>query len=622
VAGRLRESSLVILGPLALVFAGAGVLEGYAVDLGRRPAVVRIDPGNGTTDVAARRSLGEEGDVSPGGGWRPVGPLTESEAELKRRLEQDPADVDAHYAMARLLDKADRADEAAWFYERTLELNPAHQSAALHLGSLHTHRGDAAAAIGVLEGAVEVSGGKTRARVLYALGRARLRAGDPLLAVADLERALQYRPGHVDSWIQLGHALSRAGKPPAAVERAFRMGSSLDPSSIDALTQLGGVLATQGRAAEAVVSYRAAVAADPRAKDARYRLAQLLEHSGDPAGARTHYEWLARNESGTTRAFLTQVNIALQDGELELAIDAYRRAVEVEQGRRAEPWLRLARALGRADRHDEALESYHAFCERFPGDPRGALGTGRALLALGRLDVALDHADDAVRLDPDSVESWFLRARLLGHLDRTTEARAAYGKVLELRPSYRRALLNLAVLERQGGHAERAIELYRKILDEHPSYTPALFNLALTLAKTGREDEAAEVYSHVLETDPDHQAARLNLAVLTRKRGDERRAERLLDEALLQDPADVPARYNLALLLDATARPADAVRELRRITLLDGGFVKAWKSLGRLLEATGEQTAARNAYERALRLDPSSRMALEGLRRCRGAERE
>jgi len=620
VAGSLKESSLLILGPLALVFAGAGVLEGYAVDLGRRPAVVRIEPRNGTADATARRSLGEEGDVSPGGAWKPVGPLTESEAELKRRLEQDPADFDAHYAMARLLDKADRADEAVWFYDRTLELNPAHQSAALHLGSLYTQRGDAAAAIAVLEGAVGVSGGKTKARVLYALGRARLRAGDPLLAVADFERALQYRPDHVDSWLELGHALSEAGSSPADAERAYRMGLSLEPSSTEALTQLGSLLATQGRTAEAVLSYRSAVASDPQAKDARYRLAQLLEDNGDPVGARTQYEWLARNETGTTRALLTQGNIALQDGDVETAIDAYRRAVDVEQGRRGEPWLKLGRALGRADRHDEALEAYHAFSERFPDDPRGALGTGRALFALGRLDEALGQVDDAVRRDPDSVEAWFLRGRLLGRLDRTAEAHAAYGEVLKLRPSYRRALLNLAVLERQSGNAARAIELYRKILDEHPSYTPALFNLALTLTKTGRDDEAAEIYSRVLETDPEHQAARLNLAVLARRRGDERRAERLLEDALLQDPADVPARYNLALLLDATGRPADAVRELRRITLLDTGFAKAWKSLGRLHEETGEQAAARNAYERALRLDPSSRMALEGLRRCRGTE--
>jgi tetratricopeptide (TPR) repeat protein len=618
----LKESSLLILGPLALVFVGAGVLEGYAVDLGRRPAVIRIEPGDGTADAATRLSLGEERDVSPGVAWKAVGPLTESEAELKRRLEQDPADIDAHYAMARLLEGADRADEATWFYDRTLELNPAHQSAALHLGSLHTQRGDTAAAIAVLEGAVEVSGGKTKARVLYALGRARLHAGEPLLAVLDFERAIQYRPDHVDSWLKLGQALSTAGKPPADAERAYRMGLSLEPSSTEALTQLGRVLATQGHTAEAVLSYRSAVAADPQAKDARYRLAQLLEDNGDPAGARIQYEWLARNETGTTRALLTQGNIALQDGDVELAIDAYRRAVEVEEGRRTEPWLRLGRTLARSGRHDEALEAYHAFSQQFPGDPRGALGTGRVLLTLGRLDEALGHVDQALRGDPDSVESWFLRGRLLGRLHRTAEAHTAYGKVLELRPSYRKALLNLAVLERQSGHAARAIELYRKILDEHPSYTPALFNLALTLTKTGRETEAAQTYSRVLETDPEHQAARLNLAVLARKRGDERRAEQLLHEALLQDPADVPARYNLALLLDATGRPTDAVRELRRITLLDTGFAKAWKSLGRLHEETGERAAAWNAYERALQLDPSSRMARQGLRRCRDAKKE
>ena len=62
----------------------------------------------------------------------------------------------------------------------------------------------------------------------------------------------------------------------------------------------------------------------------------------------------------------------------------------------------IAEALDRAE-YDEVLRLTEALLDTRPGDDAAHEFRARAMLALGRLDEAERHAQDAVRLDPDEI---------------------------------------------------------------------------------------------------------------------------------------------------------------------------------------------------------------------------
>ena len=72
----------------------------------------------------------------------------------------------------------------------------------------------------------------------------------------------------------------------------------------------------------------------------------------------------------------------------------------------------IAEALDRAE-YDEVLRLTEALLDTRPGDDAAHEFRARAMLALGRLDEAERHAQDAVRLDPDEIRYRELLAQVL-----------------------------------------------------------------------------------------------------------------------------------------------------------------------------------------------------------------
>ena len=80
-------------------------------------------------------------------------------------------------------------------------------------------------------------------------------------------------------------------------------------------------------------------------------------------------------------------------------------------------------------RHDDVLRLTDAILEERPGDDAAHEYRARALLALGRLDEAEQHAQDAVRLDPDEVRYAELLAQVLSSRGAHRDAAVEFGRL-------------------------------------------------------------------------------------------------------------------------------------------------------------------------------------------------
>jgi Flp pilus assembly protein TadD len=103
------------------------------------------------------------------------------------------------------------------------------------------------------------------------------------------------------------------------------------------------------------------------------------------------------------------------------------------------------------------------------------------------------------------------REQIAGQLDK---AREHYEHSLRLDPLSIDAASNLAVLEANAGHLDRAIALWKPAFERAPGRSALGMNLVRALCLSGHADQAQEAVTRVLEFNPDLRAGRSTLKQL------------------------------------------------------------------------------------------------------------
>lgn len=220
------------------------------------------------------------------------------------------------------------------------------------------------------------------------------------------------------------------------------------------------------------------------------------------------------------------------------------------------------------------------------GEAHNALARQRAALAAPANSSVLDrelaeeaasHLRQALSLHPQFADLHFRLGCALIALDQLDDAQAAFGRALELNPSYadaRRlyeatqagqeaataALLQtppnrddaiamhsrLALELYHKGEFEAAADAYRQALALAPTYADLHNQLGVALHAADQDDEALAAFVRALQINPRYVEARLNLAVALRCLGREKESREELERVLEIDPKNAAAREALS----------------------------------------------------------------------------
>ena len=292
----------------------------------------------------------------------------------------------------------------------------------------------------------------------------------------------------------------------------------LDPTSVPVLLRLAEVEAELGSSAEAIATYRSAIAAsaDSRTVSAAWvRIGDIAER-------------------------------ALADGDQ--AVEAYRNALLAAPDELS-ALAGLVRGLTR--RRDFAEGGDRAAAA---GDGRvGARGARRALVTLGELlagpaedpEGAADAFEQALALDPHHDLAIDRLDAMLVRLGEPSRLAAALGRYLEVAP--RRAGAAAAAggaLERPAGCRARAVDELRVVVATADDDVEARAELARVLEAPGRLPEAIAEHLVLLRLEPLRVASLHALRRLCERAGQRRRAARVaaaLAALGLTDAADARA---------------------------------------------------------------------------------
>jgi tetratricopeptide (TPR) repeat protein len=243
-------------------------------------------------------------------------------SKLRRARPADPAvaQLDAIIEL-----RMGHPDRALVCIRHSLALRPGHVPSLMLAGraALAGHAPDQA--IAPLREAVARA--PDLAEPAFLLCRALLDLDDPSLAVT-LEHTAQRHKGQAIEWQQLGLALQRAGRFPAALT-AFTHAASADPTLAAAHFGRGLLLRDANRMTEARAALEQAVALDPSSAGAWFALGLSRQDLLDESGAATAFGAALRERPNFAEAAVN-LGIALQRlGDMPAAMIAYRSAIEM-----------------------------------------------------------------------------------------------------------------------------------------------------------------------------------------------------------------------------------------------------------------------------------------------------
>ncbi|MGE0133361.1 MAG: tetratricopeptide repeat protein [Blastocatellales bacterium] len=330
---------------------------------------------------------------------------------------QQAPDAAAKFNRAVELQQQGKLDEAAAEYRAALALKPDYPEAQANLGVVLARLGKYDEAIAAYEAALKLAPHLTP--ILLNLGIAHYRAGQFVKAIEVFERFLQQRP-----------------------------------DSLQARQLYGLSLATLGRHEEAIRQLEPTLDAAPPDAAVLYNLGMAYLRLGK-AGFRATLERLASFPAGLPALHLLQGQAFLRDQEYEQSLEELNAAAKLNSD-----LPRLHYSLGlthlKLGRNKEALAAFEEERKRQPGDYSTLYYVAYLQEAEGQPDAAKRTLDEALKLQPESIEANALLSKILSKQGKAGEALAPLKRAVAKDPADPIKRYQLGRLYRQLGRAADA----------------------------------------------------------------------------------------------------------------------------------------------------------------------
>jgi tetratricopeptide (TPR) repeat protein len=230
---------------------------------------------------------------------------------------------------------------------------------------------------------------------------------------------------------------------------------------------------------------------------------------------------------------------------------------------------------------DPALAPTPEFESAQAMDPRETelFTRGKAELAAGHFEEAIQIFKRLLRFDPKLVEAWY----------------------------------QLGISYASAGQYPQAVDAYRLTLERNPNCGQCHCALSLALRETRHAPESLSEARNCLRLIPDYAGAWNLIGNVQLDLGEPREALRAYQKAVELKPAYVNARYNLALTLETLGRHKDAEGQLQEVLRQQPGMLDGWMALGNGQLKQHKNQDALLSFKRALKISPQSADAKKGV---------
>ena len=360
--------------------------------------------------------------------------------------------------------------------------------------------------------------------------------------------------------------------------------------SPQSLVASGRALADKGDHAAAVLQYKNAIQADPRALEARVLLAESLIKLADFPAAAVELGKALDADGDKTRVLPQLSRALLMSGQYRKLVDTYGQVDLADKAAQATLKTNVAAAWGAlGDRAKTEAALAAALAADAKHEPAQIL-RARIVAGKGDFDGAARIVDEVLARAPKMTDAWLLKGELLNFAQKDADgAVAAFRKALDLEPAHvgahmaiianRLRMRDVAAARAQAdalrarqpqhpytiladtqlafldGKSEKAREIVQPLLKAFPESPGVLILAGAVEAQLGSLELASKHFGKAMSVNPSLDVPRLNLAEVEIRQGQFTKALATLAPLLSANP---PAPAALSLAGDAEARRGNA----------------------------------------------------------------
>jgi tetratricopeptide (TPR) repeat protein len=434
-----------------------------------------------------------------------------------------------------------------------------------------------------------------------------------------LTQAVAESPSSVEAYNLLG-IIYTGEKDFSNASDALQHALKLDASSPGTHINLGNLDLAEGKSALAQQEFRTVLQSHPANAEANYDLGVLLLSSGKPAEAILHFKrvqpqnvqtqmnlvraYLDAHQTPQALALAKQISAAHKDkvqvhftlGMLLAGEKQYRPALlELETADALAPeTFEILRNLGetyfRAGDYAKAEVALNRALKIKPESADTLYLVGELDAAQGRSVDALDALVHAHKLAPENLDVILLLGRTSIAQNYFEDAIPLLESGVKLAPQ--RADLRAALGEGYflSGKVEKSLEEFRSLVSLDPS-ARSYGLLGLTYRHLGRFAEASKYFHEGLKRDPRDAFCIFNLGYIEERQGNTAKAEELFRESLRLNPNLADALLELADLRIASKKFTEAAQMLRRYVKISPNPASGYYKLA-MVERSLHQTEA------------------------------
>jgi tetratricopeptide (TPR) repeat protein len=412
------------------------------------------------------------------------------------------------------------------------------------------------------------------------------------LAIEEYQHIARLAPDDTESLITLAR-LHRMNNDTASAEAILKRVLAQEPASEVALASLASIYTDRGEYEKAT---------------------KLLEDS---------------TQGATSGSVLAALAFSYeQNGELEQAIDTYRRALKLESDNR-EFRRRLAETLLRAERYEEALVEYQVLVEANPEDADALLRLSQIYRHQGRYEEARQALEKAKAAAPDDLEIGFNEAILYedeGNFDgaiavlsamvtRMTRASGEY--TVQEKRSRSIVLERLGSTYRRMENFDQAVKAFEQMLPlEEESAQRGYAQLAETYRQARQYEKGIATLRQALERFPEGRDLTLQLATMLSESGNLEQGVESARSLLSGTAEDRPVYLALAQVYERHKKWPEAEAALdaaEELSTTEGELEYVYFLRGAVYERQKQYDRAEEQFRLVLELNPDSAITLNYL---------